>query len=79
MDKILDKLDSMPADLWLLLIAIPVLIVACVLLRIAKRHRYKDFDKDGDLFVAARLGVGMDSSDAGDGLFDVLRDDGSHH
>jgi hypothetical protein len=79
MNKVLDQLDKMPVDFWLLLIAIPILVVACILLFVAKKHRYKNFDRDGELFAPIRIDVGLDSSDAGNGLFGILGDDVSHH
>ncbi len=79
MNKILDQLGKMPTDFWVLMIAIPILVVACILLLIAKRHRYKDFDKDGELLAPIRIEAGVDLSDATGALFDGLGDGGSHH
>ena len=56
-----------------------MIVIAYILLIVAKKHRYKKFDKDGNLFEADRIAVGLDSSDASEGWLGGLGDEGNHH
>jgi len=82
MNEIFEKFANMPADFWILSLAILIFSFACFLLLLARKNRYKNYDKDGRLFEPVKIDLGLDAIEPAhhsDGFCDGLGNEIDHH